>query len=96
MTDFEPAREDRRSTPDTAPLGLSPDISNGEIRHKEFQRQLDVLGRWFAQLLPLIRNLGIVPSLGRLRTMNDAELKVGYNAVMAEYMRRRRAKHKAT
>jgi hypothetical protein len=33
--------------------------------------------------------------LGRLRTMNDAELKVSYNAVMAEYMRRRRAKQKA-
>jgi hypothetical protein len=41
-------------------------------------------------------NLGIVPLLGRLRTMNDAELKVSYNAVMAEYMRRRRAKQKAT
>jgi hypothetical protein len=41
-------------------------------------------------------NLGIVPLLGRLRTMNDAELKVSYNAVMAEYMRRRRAKRKAT
>jgi hypothetical protein len=40
-------------------------------------------------------NLGIVPLLGRLRTMNDAELKVSYNAVMAEYMRRRRAKQKA-
>ena len=41
-------------------------------------------------------NLGIVPLLERLRTMNDAELKVRYNAVMAEYMRRRRAKQKAT
>jgi hypothetical protein len=41
-------------------------------------------------------NLGIVSLLERLRTMNDAELKVGYNAVMAEYMRRRRAKQKAT
>jgi hypothetical protein len=41
-------------------------------------------------------NLGIVPLLGRLRTMNDAELKISYNAVMAEYMRRRRAKQKAT
>jgi hypothetical protein len=40
--------------------------------------------------------LGIEPLLGRLRTMNDAELKVSYNAVMAEYMRRRRAKQKAT
>jgi hypothetical protein len=41
-------------------------------------------------------DLGIVPLLERLRTMNDTELKVGYNAVMAEYMRRRRAKQKAT
>jgi hypothetical protein len=41
-------------------------------------------------------HLGIVRFLERLRTMNDAELKVGYNAVMAEYMRRRRAKQKAT
>jgi hypothetical protein len=41
-------------------------------------------------------NLGIVSLLERLRTMNDAELKVSYNAVMAEYMRRRRAKRKAT
>jgi hypothetical protein len=40
-------------------------------------------------------NLGFVPLLERLRTMNDAELKVSYNAVMAEYMRRRRAKQKA-
>jgi hypothetical protein len=31
-----------------------------------------------------------------LRAMSDAELKVCYNAVMAEYMRRRRAKQKAT
>jgi hypothetical protein len=41
-------------------------------------------------------SLDIVPFLERLRTMNDTELKVGYNAVMAEYMRRRRAKQKAT
>jgi hypothetical protein len=41
-------------------------------------------------------DLGIVPLLERLRTMNDAELKLRYNAVMAEYMRRRRAKQKPT
>jgi len=34
--------------------------------------------------------------LRRLLAMSDAELKVSYNAVMAEYMRRRRAKQTAT
>ena len=31
-----------------------------------------------------------------LRAMDDQSFRVAYNAVMAEYMRRRRAKRKAT
>jgi hypothetical protein len=34
--------------------------------------------------------------IGDLRAMDDENFRVAYNAVMAEYMRRRRAKQKAT
>ena len=34
--------------------------------------------------------------IGNLRAMDDDNFRVAYNAVMAEYMRRRRAKQKAT
>jgi hypothetical protein len=45
-------------------------------------------------LLGIPRKLAPLPSAEELRSMDDADLKIRYNAIMAEVMRRRRAKQK--